>query len=229
MTLKNKIAFVTGGNNGNLGPVWVKALEGEGVNVVVLDLPEYDVSDAGSIADFRSNHLIGHVPDIIVNNAAIDSPPGSDASFFGDFDRILRVNLGGTVRVVSEFIGDMVDRRRGNIVNVGSMLGFTASNPTLYPENFDKPCAYGASKAGIWNFTNNCNTRFARHGVISNMIALSAVEGLQSEEFKKKYREKIPIGRMLKPEDFINEFLCCCSAKVPYDAPLFVGGGYTIW
>lgn len=224
-----KVAVVTGAS-GNLGPVWVDILEKNNYKIIPFDLPQHDISDEGCIKSF-CDMLIAkdEIPDILVNNAAIDNPPGSSASFFGNFDKIIDVNLKGAVKMTSYLIGHMSGNGGGNIVHIGSMLGFTATNPELYPEGFDKPCAYGASKAALWNFTNNCNTRYARHGVVSNMLALSAVEGKQSEDFKTKYTARIPIKRMLRREDFENEFWTCCNAKVPYDAPLFVGGGYTIW
>lgn len=222
-------AIVTGGINGNLGPLWIDWLREAGYRTWAIDQPQYDIS-AKKDVEFALDRCLAifGAPQLIVNNAAIDNPPGSNGSFFGNIEKILAVNIIGTVNMVEIFSPIMIDNHGGNIVNIGSMLGFIASNPELYPANFDKPCAYGMSKAAIWNFTNNCNVRFAEKGLISTMLALSAVEGKQSEDFKEKYKKKIPIRRMLRPEDFKNEFLTCCKAKVPYDAPLFVGGGYTI-
>ena len=222
-------AILTGGS-GNLGPIWKAELEKLGYDVFVIDLPHCNVADnldVKRVATFYLNKF--GAPNVIINNAAIDNPPGSEASFFSNYERVIDVNLKGAINVVKHFIDAMIDNDGGNIVNIGSMLGFIASNPNLYPEGFDKPCGYGAAKAGLWNFTNNCNTRFASKGVISNYLALSAVEGNQAEEFKQKYIERIPIKRMLRKEDFIREFACCVQATVPYDAPMFVGGGWTIW
>ena len=223
------LAIVTGGSNGNLGPLWVNWLHEAGYRTWIIDKPAYDISQKEDVKFALDRCLaIFGAPQLVVNNAAIDNPPGTNASFFGNIEKILAVNIIGVVNMVEIFSPVMLAQGGGNIVNIGSMLGFISSNPELYPENFDKPCAYGMSKAAIWNFTNNCNVRYAIQGLISTMLALSAVEGNQSEDFKEKYKKKIPIRRLLRPEDFENEFLCCCKAKVPYDAPLFVGGGYTI-
>jgi len=227
--LQNKIAVVTG-SSGNLGPVWVNILERHGVKVMDFDKPYYDVTNRDQIADFKIRCMKEFgVPNIIINNAAIDNPPGSDASFFGNYGRIMDVNARGVVNIVELFHREMIDNGGGNIVNIGSMLGFIASDPRNYTGTFDKPCAYGMAKAAIWNFTNNCNVRFAKHGLVSHVIALSAVAGNQSEDFKHKYAKKIPIERMLEKDDFTREFLTVCTATVPYDAPLFVGGGWTLW
>jgi NAD(P)-dependent dehydrogenase (short-subunit alcohol dehydrogenase family) len=218
------------GHEGNLGPLWVRLLEFYGAIVVAVGLPKIDVADKESVLRFRDDCVeVYGVPSIIINNAAIDNPPGSLADFFGNYKRIMEVNAGGVVNMVEAFHQEMIDNGGGNIVNIGSMLGFVASDPRNYPAGFDKPCAYGMAKAAIWNFTNNCNVRFAHKKLISNVLALSAVEGSQSDEFKEKYQKKIPIRRMLTEEDFALEFLTACTARVPYDAPLFVGGGWTLW
>jgi len=195
-----------------------------------MDYPEYDVSVWASVQKAHKRCIRDYgIPDIIIGNAAVDNPPKGISNFYSDFRRILEVNLEGNKNIVEAFAPDMIKRGGGNIVFIGSMLGFIASDPRIYPPGFDKPGAYGASKAALWNLTCNWNMRHAKNGLIFNMLALSAVEGKQSEEFKKRYADRIPIGRMLNKEDFITEFLTCCTAKVPYDAPLFVGGGYTIW
>ena len=227
--LSGKIAIVTG-TSGNLGPIWVKLLRFHGVQVIEIDQPFCDVTDRNQISDMKIRCMKEYgIPDIIVNNAAIDNPPGSDATFFGNYNRIMSVNAGGVINMVEIFHKEMIENGGGNIVNIGSMLGFISSDPRNYTGNFDKPCAYGMAKAAIWNFTNNCNVRFARSGLVSHVLALSAVNGKQSAEFKKLYKSKIPIERMLEENDFAREFLTVCAATVPYDSPLFVGGGWTLW
>jgi len=224
------------GTSGNLGPVWCSALEAAGANVIRFDRGEDDRAFGVDVCDIdqleRAHRLIqstGNDVSILVYNAAIDNPPGSGASFFGSAEQIMRVNWLGAVNAVDVFSPDMIQAGRGNITIIGSMLGFVAADHRNYDPPFDKPCAYGSSKAALWNFVKNCATRFARHGVTVNMLALSAVEGKQDAAFKERYAARIPIGRMLQPADFTREFLTCCAATVPYDFPVFVGGGWTLW
>lgn len=211
------------GSSGNLGPLWVKWLKEAGYIVAEADLPKMDVTKKWNVIQPSMS------PDVIVYNAGIDIPPGEKAGFWDRAAEILNVNLIGAANVCEAFLPGMVARGRGNITFIGSMLGFVASDYRNYPAGFDKNWAYGASKAGLWKLCKDLAVRYADKGIVCNMLALSGVEGHQSDEFKQKYTAKIPIGRMLRPEDFENEFLCCVKAKVPYDEPLFVGGGYTIW
>jgi len=208
------------GSSGNLGPLWSDWLKAAGYDVFEINPPEFDV---------RRSWNLYIEPDVIVYNAGIDIPPGAQAGFWDRAAEIISVNLIGAANVCEAFLPGMVARGRGNITFIGSMLGFVASDYRNYPAGFDKNWAYGASKAGLWKLCKDLIVRYADKGVVCNMLALSGVEGHQSDEFKQKYAAKIPIGRMLRPEDFENEFMCCVKAKVPYDQPLFVGGGYTVW
>lgn len=229
--LTGRIAFLTG-PEGNLGPIWKQTLEANGAKVFGAGLPDYDLTDNSQQKSAIAKCVEKHgAPDILVHNTAIDNPPGSDATFFGNFERILDVNLGIAVKMTELVIPYMLDlppRQPANITFIGSMLGFRASNPKNYKAPFDKPAGYGASKAALWNFCTNLIRRYSDKQIVCNMLALSAVLGNQDDAFKKRYRSLIPIARMLQPEDFEKEFLTCVTAAVPYDMPLFVGGGFTV-
>jgi len=229
MNLSGKVAVVTGAS-GQLGPIWCETLNEMGADVWGIDLPNTDVGRADQVASAAYDCVksLG-VPSVIVCNAGVDVPPGSVSTFWGDAERILRVNLLGAANTVEAFLPSMLEVGCGNIVFIGSMLGFVASDFRNYTPPFDKAWAYGASKAGLWKLCKDLLVRYAQKGIVFNMLALSGVEGKQYDDFKRKYEAKIPIGRMLRREDFVNEFRTCVMAKVPYDAPLFVGGGYTVW
>jgi NAD(P)-dependent dehydrogenase (short-subunit alcohol dehydrogenase family) len=201
-----------------------------GYHVFKIDLPGCDVSDGELVRD-AANRCITDLgtPDVVVCNAGVDVPPGSISTFWHDPERILKVNLIGAANTVSAFLPSMEETGRGNFTFIGSMLGFIAADFRNCTPPFDKAWAYGASKAGLWDLCFNCAVRYVKKGIVFNMLALSGVEGKQYDDFKQRYESKIPIGRMLRKEDFVNEFKTCVTAKVPYDMPLFVGGGVSLW
>src|SRR3990167_5908893 len=112
--LDGRVAVVTGGS-GRLGPIWIETLESAGAKVRVLDLPAYDVSKLDQVYDFQQMLPTDPAPTIVVNSAAIDNPPGTNASFFGNAERILDVNLLGAVNVTKVFMPGMI-RTGGGVV-----------------------------------------------------------------------------------------------------------------
>jgi 3-oxoacyl-[acyl-carrier protein] reductase len=84
-----------------------------------MDVTSQSSIDAGFASAIRA---MGQL-DILINNAAIDSPPGSNASFFGNFDEIMAVNISGAVNMCKAVIPGMIENGGGVIVNIGSIQG----------------------------------------------------------------------------------------------------------
>ncbi|MFN9999210.1 MAG: SDR family NAD(P)-dependent oxidoreductase, partial [bacterium] len=70
-------------------------------------------------------------PEILINNAAIDSPPSAPASENGLFeeypekswDKVMEVNLKGTFMCCQVFGGEMAKKGKGSIINISSIYG----------------------------------------------------------------------------------------------------------
>src|SRR4029079_12469703 len=111
--LAGRLAIVTGAS-GNLGPVWTAALRDAGARVVGVDLTgadgvlEADVTDRPSLERVLAET---GAPDVLVNNAGIDAPPGGDA---GDFSRTLEVNVTGLHNATEVFGSAMCEAGRGS-------------------------------------------------------------------------------------------------------------------
>lgn len=156
-------ALVTGASAG-IGEATVRALCGLGVTVHAaarrrdrLDalaeatgcLPlELDVRDADAVG-----RLAMLSPDIVVNNAGLGRAMGSLVSGTADdIARTVDTNVTGALDVVRSVLPGMIERRRGHIVNVGSVAGLAAAGSALY----------GATKAAIHLFSRNL--RLELHG-----------------------------------------------------------------
>ena len=228
--LKNKKAIVTGGNNGLLGPIWVETLEQAGASVEIADLPEVDLKSLQQVKMFAENYLCFGTPDIIVNNAAIDNPPGSQASFFGNFFNILDVNLVGAVRVCQQFLPGMVKNGQGVIVNIGSIQGYGGADWRNYPEGFEKPFGYNASKWGLRGLAKSLTTQYGRHGIRSVTISFGPYNGGKlKQEFLDKFLHNVPLNRTVSKESLQTTLLyaCCCPELAGVDWR--IDGGLGSW
>jgi len=226
--LKGKIAVVTGGQ-GRLGPIWIDTLEKAGARVFVLDLPAYDVSKLDQVYEFQQMLPPDQVPTIVVNSAAIDNPPGTDAKFFGNVERILDVNLLGAVNVTKVFMPGMIKAGGGVFVNIGSIMGNIGADYRNYPEGFEKPVAYNLSKTALIQLSRSITTQYGRYGVRGVTIAFGPFDEGLPEEFKFKFLKNVPLGRAISEESVCAALLFAVSCPEFAGQQVLIDAGYTAW
>jgi NAD(P)-dependent dehydrogenase (short-subunit alcohol dehydrogenase family) len=211
----------------------------------IATIHEADVSDATTLRATAATIVREHgVPRILVNNAGIDQPPDSAARTFApedvpldDFRRTVDVNLTGTFNAIQAFGAPMRDAGRGSIVNIGSLYGSIAPEPTFYDHipvdpPFLKPAAYGASKAGVLALTRYFARLWGGAGVRVNTLSPGGVrggQGGQDPDFTAKYCARVPLQRMAKPEDLVGPvvFLASDASSYVTGHELRVDGGFT--
>jgi NAD(P)-dependent dehydrogenase (short-subunit alcohol dehydrogenase family) len=184
------------------------------------------------------------VATVLVNNAGIDQPPTSS----GDVSHrmqdvplavskaVFEVNTLGTFQVAQVFGAAMVDAGRGSIINIGSLYASVSPDLRFYDHlgldpPFLKPPAYGASKAAVINLTRYLATVWGPHGVRVNALSPGGVEGGQDPEFKRKFSERVPLGRMAEFADLTGplRFLASDASAYVTATELRVDGGFTAW
>jgi NAD(P)-dependent dehydrogenase (short-subunit alcohol dehydrogenase family) len=183
------------------------------------------------------------VPSILVNNAGIDQPPGQpdNACCLEDIPlelnlKVFEVNALGLFLVTQVFGGQMVKAGRGSIINIGSLYASVAPDSRLYDHiecdpPFLKPPAYGASKAAAVNLTRYLATLWASCGVRVNALSPGGVSGDQDPDFRRKFCERVPLGRMAEASDLSGPLLFLASSASSYvtGIELVVDGGFTAW
>lgn len=183
------------------------------------------------------------VPTVLVNNAAIDSPPSASPEENGPFesypeaswDKVIDVNLKGVYLCCQVFGSAMAQARKGSIVNVCSIYGVVAPDQSLYEyrrqrgEVFFKPVAYSASKSGVLNLTRYLAVYWARQNVRVNAVTIAGVFNNQEQAFLDAYCARIPIGRMANVNEYSGSMLYLASAASAYmtGSNLTIDGGWT--
>lgn len=207
-------------------------------------LARADIRNRSALEDACSRCLDKFgVPSVLVNNAGIDRPPaGSDTGVrleeipFEENREIFEVNTLGLF-LAAQIIGTrMVQAGRGSIINIGSLYAGVAPDTRFYDHiqsdpPFLKPPAYGASKAAVVNLTRYLATLWAPQGVRVNALSPGGVLAAQDEEFKRKFCERVPMGRMAVAEDLRGPLLFLASSASSYvtGTELIVDGGFTAW
>jgi NAD(P)-dependent dehydrogenase (short-subunit alcohol dehydrogenase family) len=183
------------------------------------------------------------VPSILVNNAGIDRPPSQEGKGYRienipyeENREILEVNTLGMFLVTQVFGEEMVKARKGSVINIGSLYSGVAPDPKFYDHipgdpPFLKPPAYGASKAAVVNLTRYLATLWAPYGIRVNALSPGGVLGDQDKEFREKFCNRVPMGRMAVESDLRGPLIFLASAASSYvtGIELKVDGGFTAW
>ena len=209
-----------------------------------LQLDRTDVRNRRSLEAACQNCITAlGTPSVLVNNAGIDRPPASSAKGYLLEDipleenrAIFEVNILGLFQTTQVFGNRMVAAGRGSIINIGSLYASVSPDERFYSHipgdpPFLKPPAYGASKAAVVNLTRYLATLWAPYGVRVNALSPGGVLGGQDEEFKRKFCERVPLGRMATPEDLCGPLVFLASQASSYvtGTELIVDGGFTAW
>lgn len=223
------VAVVTGGS-GRVGPIWIDELKKMDYEVFDFDLPLRDVTDMQAILDYKDDLAEeGYIPSVVVNNAAIDNPPGFFATFFGNVKKILEVNIVGATNMAEVFIPGMKEIGGGVIINIGSIMGNIGADWRNYDEGFEKPVGYNISKAALIQLSRSITVQYGRYGIRSVTLAFGPFDEGLPDAFKERFLKNVPLGRA------ISENSWRAALRFAIECPEFAGqqvlidGGYTAW
>jgi len=223
--LIGKKAFVTG-KLGLLAPIWEETLEGAGCIVKMYGLPEDDVTDRAKLQRLAETYT----PDIIVNNAAIDNPPTTKATFFGNCQKILEVNLMGAINICEAFIPRMIENGGGVIVNIGSIQGYGGADYRNYEGDFEKPVGYNLSKWALRGLAKSITVQYGRYGIRAVTPSFGPYSsGKLSRSFLERFLHNVPLNRTISKESLQMTLLyaICCPELSGQDWR--IDGGLGSW
>ena len=265
--LSGRVAVITGGM-GQLGAECAAALADRGMRVAIYDLAEEPKRGAADLSRaFEAGTIRPHpvdvtdrealeratravaaewgVPHVLVNNAALDSPPDAPPEEVGPFEtypeesfaQVMDVNVKGVLLACQVVGAEMAKAGRGSIVNVSSVYGMLSPPQDLYEfrrrggETFFKPVAYSVSKSALFNLTRYLATYWAKSGVRVNTLTLAGVWNEQPPEFLEAYTARVPMGRMLEARETVGALVFLASDASSYvtGSNLVVDGGWSAW
>jgi 3-oxoacyl-[acyl-carrier protein] reductase len=243
MTLKDKVAFITGGSQG-IGRACAIALAEAGadiaigsrsverLNSVVSEIEslgrsalaaKLDVCDSAQVHNAFEGVVqrFGRI-DILVNNAGITKDMLLLRMKKEDWDSVLQTNLTGAFLCSQEAIKVMLKQKYGRIINISSVVGRSGNAGQTN---------YAASKAGIVGLTKSLALEVASRNITVNAVAPGFIETAMTqslpESMKAKLTEKIPLARIGTDREvaFSVRFLASDEASYITGEVLNVNGG----
>jgi len=243
--LTRKTALVTGAASG-IGEAVAHVLAGAGAYVYVADIDD----EAGSIVaadtggEFLRLDVTSHDDclaatqkvsadrgslDVLVNNAGIGHVGTILETSSVDLDRLYAVNVRGIFDLTKAFIGGMIERKSGVIINVASIGGIVAIRDRI---------AYCTTKFAVVGLTKCIALDHALDGIRANAICPGRVETdfvkrrlAEYPDPKKAYEEMAStqaIGRMGRPEEIAAAVLYLASDEASFvtGTALEIDGGW---
>ncbi len=230
MRLKGKVAIITGAASG-IGLATVRRYLDEGARVAIVDIGADRVrqaceqlggdSVAGHVVDVTDRAQIdamvadvkrrwGRI-DVLVNNAGITKDARLVRMTEAQFDQVIAVNLKGVFECAQAVAATMIEQRAGVIINASSVVG-------LYG-NFGQT-NYAAAKAGVIGFSQTWARELGPHGVRSVAVCPGFVQtpilDTIPENVMQALLEKVPLGRLAKPEEIASVYAFLASDDASY-------------
>ncbi|HTI80095.1 MAG TPA: SDR family oxidoreductase [Acetobacteraceae bacterium] len=162
--------------------------------------------------------------DILVLNASIELPEDFQSITRDHFDRQIAVNLRTTLELLQALVPPMAERGWGRVLTIGSV-----QQERPHPAMF----VYAGTKAAQRNWSLSLARQFGGNGVTVNNLApgaiLTARNRAQMAVEGEALVQRIPTGRLGRPDDLVGAAMLLCSDAGSYinGANLFVDGGRT--
>lgn len=243
--LAGKVAIISGAAQG-MGAATARLFAAEGAKVVLGDILEDKgravVAEIGEAAHFQrldvqneedwaaivrsAGERFGKL-DILVNNAAITHFGPAEELRKEDAERVLGINVIGTMMGCKHAVPALKANGRGVIVNISSVDGLRGCNGLI---------AYTASKWAVRGMTKSLAFEYGPFGIRVVSVHPGGVNtqmgnpmGESVEEVNRRHFRRVPLQRIGEPEEIARTTLFVCSDEASYisGAEIAVDGGWT--
>ena len=228
----SRSVLVTGGNRG-IGLAVARRLAADGHKVAVTHRSsgspeglfgvECDVTDSDAVdAAFKVVEEQQGPVEVLVANAGITSDMLIMRMSEEQFQKVINANLTGAFRVAKRASRNMIKKRFGRFIFMGSVVGLTG---------LPGQANYAASKAGLVGMARSLTRELGSRSITANVVAPGFIDTEMTQAMEPKYvemaQQAIPLGRIGRVDEVagVVSFLASEDAAYVAGAVIPVDGG----
>lgn len=245
--LKDKVAIVTGGASG-IGRKTAEFFVQEGVRVFIADMQKDKIEETteflrgmggdakGFGVDVTEEKMVNLMVqevlaqfgtvDILVNSAGVGGGMKPlETAEREEWQRILDINLVGTILCCKAVMPIMRQKNAGRIINIASEAGVSGEKGLE---------VYAASKGGVIALTKSLAKALGRNNVTVNAVAPAFVHSPMTQfltpELEKKWLQMYTIKRLGEVEDVASMIVFLCSDRCSWitGQTISINGGFSM-
>ena len=223
-----KTAIITGGARG-IGLATAHLMHEDGWNIVLVDWDETELQESAKgfehglplVCDISNREqvkeMVAHAAawsgriDALINNAGVADFGPIEETDFERWRAVMATNLDG-VFLASQAATPALKKTRGAIVNIASISGLRASTLRV---------AYGTSKAGVMQLTQQQAVELGEYGIRANCIAPGPVRtklamAVHTQDIIDAYHDAIPLNRYGQEREIAEAIYFLASERASY-------------
>ncbi len=244
MTVKDRVAIVTGGSRG-IGEGIVRLFVENGAKVAIWDLLDEgqavadELSSQGADVIFQKINITDRAAvdagvqevvekfgtvDILINNAGITKDKSFARMTEEQWDAVINVNLKGIFHCSQAVVPIMKAKKFGRIISASSTSGLRG--------NFGQ-VNYAATKAGVIGMMKTMAVELGAHGITANAIAPGYVKTAMTDAIPDNIKQMalmtIPVGFLAEPKDLAIGYLFLASEEARFVSGIClpIDGGFS--
>jgi 3-oxoacyl-[acyl-carrier protein] reductase len=218
-----KNLFLLGGQ-GDIGEAIGRKFRENDYKVIAPTSKDLNLEDRTSIEVFFDKNAI--TADVIIHSAGFNEPKSFEGLSYEDILKAHSINVFGFYSVLQRLLPAMKARRKGDILAISSLYGIIAR---------EKRLPYVMSKHALNGLVKTLAIEFGQHNIKVNALSPGFVDTKMTrknneEKTIKGLTEKIPLGRLAKPEEIAEVAFFLCSEANAYitGQNIIVDGGYSV-
>lgn len=166
----------------------------------------------------------------IINNASFNPKPGIN---YDTTTKDFKVSILGSCHLINEFKNDMIKKKDGKIINIGSDLAIIAPTQSIYKKdypNYKKPASYSIIKHALVGLTKYFAAELAPYNISVNTLSPGGIYNNHPSNFVNALTKLIPAKRMCSLNDVVLTLESLLKNKSNYltGQNILVDGGRTI-